>query len=368
MDLLGAGPDARRALRGGISAAVLALPLPLFASPAAPTTNPPPAAPGSADVAPDDNARQKAALIGECGAGFEIHETAHWIIAHKADPAWVDASARMLERTHDAFFDQFRKAGFEPRPLTRKLVCVLIGTQEDFAAYMAAVRGASDRPAQGAARGRRAPAGLGSYSGKSNRIQLCDIRSIRRGPRAVGDAEMARQNVARIAHEGAHQLSFNTGILRAQGCPMWVAEGLACNFEFTDADKPFGPLTDNLSPRAAHLGRLMAEGRVDPLRRIVTMPPQVAHEADNMGPTYVQGWGLFRFLITGRPRQLKAYLADLASRERGPANGAQAMAMFESAFGPVGDLERDWRSFLDRFHLRSDRPPAAEGAEGVQNP
>jgi len=302
--------------------------------------------------------QRKAAILKECGDGFEVRETAHWLIVHKADPKWVASSASMLERTHDLYFDQFKRAGLDPQPLGQRLVCVLIGKQEDFIKYMDALPKPSGRPtraessaADQAPGARRAPKGLGSYSGQSNRIQLCDIHSIPRNPAKRADAEkLDWENVARISHEAAHQLSFNTGILKQRmGYPIWLAEGLACNFEFTDAEKPFGPLTDNVSPRGTRLGQLFADGKIASLKSIVTMSPSAAHQPDNKGPTYVQGWGLFRFLITERPKQLKAYLKSYAGRSRPPANGTQALAAFEAAFGPVKDLESDWQAFLKRF-------------------
>ena len=302
--------------------------------------------------------QRKAALLKECGKGFEVRETAHWLIVHKADPKWVASSASMLERTHDFYFDQFKRAGLDPQPLGQRLVCVLIGQQEDFVKYLEALPKATGRPPRAEPRAadpapgaRPTPKGLGSYSGQSNRIQLCDIHSIPRNPAKRADAEkLDWENVARISHEAAHQLSFNTGILKQRmGYPIWLAEGLACNFEFTDAEKPFGPLTHNLPPRADRLGQLFADGKIASLKSIVTMSPTAAREPDNKGPTYVQGWGLFRFLITERPKRLKAYLKDYAARSRPPANGAQALVAFEAAFGLVAELEKAWQAFLKRF-------------------
>ena len=306
--------------------------------------------------AEEPEAQRKAALLKECGEGFEVRETAHWLIVHKADPKWVDDTATMLERTHDLFFEQFKKAGFEPRPLATKLVCVLIGKQEDFAKYIDGVRKAAGRPplaeqaGPGAGPGaRKPPVGIGSYSEQTNRIQMCDVRALPRNPNRPADAARTDlENIARTAHEAAHQLSFNTGILKEHvGYPMWLGEGLAGNFEFSDPGKPFGPLTDNLSPRAARLRQLYADGKVLPLKSMVSMSPSDAHQPDNKGPTYAQGWGLFRFLFTERPKQLKQYLAALT--ERAPRSPGQALSAFDAAFGPADDLENDWKQFLKRL-------------------
>jgi len=310
--------------------------------------------------------QRKAALLKECGEGFESRETAHWLIVHKADPKWVDEAAKMLERTHDLFFEQFKKAGFDPQPPGQKLVCVLIGAQDDFAKYKEAGQKptGSPPPAEqpGPAPGQAArPLGLGSYSERTNRIELCDMHSIPRDPRRPVDAARTDlENVARIAHEAAHQLSFNTGILsRRTGYPTWLGEGLAGNFEFSDANKPFGPLTDNLSPRATRLKQLYADGKALPIKRIVTMSPLEVRQAANKGLTYAEGWGLFRFLFTERPKPLKQYLAALADRPPGQRTNADlALAAFEAAFGSTDELEKDWQQFLKRLATAGLAPPA----------
>jgi hypothetical protein len=341
---------------GGLLAILMIAPMgcaqaPRVSGPPAAPAEPPSAASPAAETAD----QRKAALLKECGEGFEVRETDHWLIVHKADPNWVDSAAKMLERTHDLYFEQLGKAGFELQPLGQKLVCVLIGNQEDFTQYLDALRKATGRPppaeqppAGQAPLARQAPLGLGSYSGQTNRIQLCDIHSIPRPPdRPVSAARLDLENIARISHEAAHQLSFNTGLLKQKmGYPLWLGEGIAANFEFTDADKPFGPLTANLSPRATRLRQLFAEGKIEPVKSMVTLSPSAARQPDNKGPTYVQGYGLFRFLITERPKQLKQYLSDLATRSRPPANAGQALAAFEAAFGPVDDIEKDWQRFL----------------------
>jgi len=249
---------------------------------------------GFAAFAEDVNEPLQATLRKQVGDGCQIRETEHWLIVHHADPKWVDAAAKMLERTHDLFFQQFKKAGFEPQPPGQKLVCVLLGKQEDFVQYLERARDSVGQPAaaeQPAAEpGKAKPrAGLGSYSERTNRIQMCDIRGILPQPSRTRDAaRLEWENVARIAHEAAHQ-------------------------------------------------------------QLVTMSPSEARQPENKGPTYVQGWGLFRFLFTERPQQLKKYLAALAARPRGPVRRSEVLATFEAAFGPVDELDRDWQQFLKRL-------------------
>jgi len=138
---------------------------------------------GFAAFAEDVNEALKVTLRKQVGDGCQIRETPHWLIAHNADPQWVDSAAKMLERTHDLFFEQFQKAGFDPQPLGQKLVCVLLGKQDEFVQYLERVRdldGQSPPAEQAASKPGKAKrrAGLGSYSERTNRIQMCDIRAI----------------------------------------------------------------------------------------------------------------------------------------------------------------------------------------------
>jgi hypothetical protein len=310
----------------------------------------------SAAYAEDASGALKAMLRQQVGDGCQIRETDHWLIAHKADPEWVEAAAKTLERTHDLFFEQFKKAGFEPQPLGQKLVCVLLGKQEEFVEYLERVRDSpgqpppAKKPASEPGNAKRR-VGAGSYSERTNRIQMCDIRAIVPLSNRAGDtARFERENVVRIAHEAAHQLSFNTGVLKRQvGYPPWLGEGLATNFEFSDAEKPFGPLTTNLSPRATRLKQLCADEKVMPLRQIITMSPSEARQPENRGPVYVQGWGLYRFLFTARPQQLKRYQASLADRPPGPVRRSEVLVTFEAAFGPIDEVDPEWKQFLKRL-------------------
>jgi hypothetical protein len=310
----------------------------------------------------DGSEALQATLRKQAGDGSQIRETTHWLIVHHADPKWVDDAAAMLERTHDHFFEQFDKAGFHPQPLHEKLVCVLLGTQEEFVEYLQRVRDAGGQPSakqQPPERGKAKPrTGLGSYRERTNRIEMCDLRAIlAAGGRKPNAARLELENVARIAHEAAHQLSFNTGILKRQlGYPPWLGEGLAVNFEFSDAAKPFGPLTTNFSPRAARLKQLCADGKLVPLKDMVTMSPSETSQPENRSVVYVQGWGLFRFLFTERPGQLKQYLAALADRPPGPVRRADVLAAFETAFGPIDVLNQGWEQFLKRLRASQSEP------------
>jgi len=89
------------------------------------------------------------------------------------------------------------------------------------------------------------------------------------------------------------------------------------------------------------------------------MSPLEVRQAANKGLTYAEGWGLFRFLFTERPKPLKQYLAALGDRPRGQRTNADlALAAFEAAFGSADELEKDWQQFLKRLASVGLTPPA----------
>jgi len=79
-------------------------------------------------------------------AGAQLRATPHWLIAHKADPAWVEAAADMLERTYANFFDQFRKAEYGGVTYVQGLSLFRFMMRERPAQLEAYVAALSDRP------------------------------------------------------------------------------------------------------------------------------------------------------------------------------------------------------------------------------
>jgi hypothetical protein len=134
--------------------------------------------------------------------------------------------------------------------------------------------------------------------------------------------------------------------------PLWVAEGLATNFE-ADAT---GRITVGLANvyRKRALSSAWKGGRIEPLGRFVAVT-RIEPGAGMISDTYAQCWGLFQFLLSEHPRELARYMESLAQSEAGWRDEWTMRQEFVQAFGSIGSLERRWHAYLARV---CDEPEA----------
>ena len=290
-------------------------------APTPPKTPPPPTKP-SARSLPEDKALQ-GKLLRELGSKFKVHVSDHYLVIHSADEEHAKACATWLERTHDVFYANFGKTVIRPATLKRRLVCLVFTDAKDFVSY--------------AKRADRATisGGGGYYSSRTNRIAMLHSRS-----------GMGYFGATMIPHEAAHQLANNTG-LQSQVVlyPHWLREGLATNFEPTGSGKPFGPFSGEVTYHAGMLRSLHAGKALLPLDDLAVMMDPPA--GTNPMAVYAQGWGLFRYLLTEHPEQMRAYLVGLARLGSGHHSSPAMLAVFERAFGPAEKLEGLWKKYIE---------------------
>ena len=282
------------------------------------------------ESAPAEDQAQTEKLLKEFGEGYEVRQTKHWTIIQKAGVDFVEQVEKTLERTHDVFFEQFKKLGMNPKPIRKKLICILIGDHEEFVEYVKDLRG-------------KEPSGGGFYSSKTNRIIFFDNRTKkdRRGP----EERAEKNNFGKTAHEAAHQLAFNTGVQkRGAGYPAWVGEGLASNFEPKSPEAKFGMFDAPPSQRTRALPKMERRVGLFPLEELVSMTRP--KEKKKIGVMYAQGSAFFRFLANERPEELVVYLKAMAARRRGKPKQEEWAKIFEDSFGPAKDLEESWKAFL----------------------
>jgi hypothetical protein len=325
-------------------------------------------------VADDPNQRRR--LAGRFGEGWHLRQTEHYLLVYDAAHPWADTRASMLERTYDTFIKQFRAAGLRPRPLARRLGCVLFAEHAAFLDYAKRVdRLSAEWPA-------------GYYSARTNRIvlfnyatspqmqalvrEMKELRSrvdrlsgaTKRDSSAWSDLTVARRKLGRVErryqiigawaniqqtiHEAVHQLAFNTGLQRRDvQYPMWFSEGLATCFETTHPAAPFGPAHDNPS-RRRRLRQAYLRGELYALREFVAMdqPPEDAHAREI---AYAQSWGLFHFLYDRRPDALRAYIGHMLLQPAGRRNEPTRVDDFTNAFGPIDRVTARWLGYAKKL-------------------
>jgi hypothetical protein len=298
----------------------------------------------------DDSRVGSAMLKSLVGSSAQITETEHYAIVHEGAARYVPGTGRTLERAYRRFYDAFSKAGFDLAPSQSRLVWICFPQQSGFNTYAMQAEGTD-------------LSWLDSYySTLTNRVAIVEPT-----PRLAerGEAEAALKpvalaaregvlpistsgpplNIARLTHELAHQLAFNSGLQkRGVMYPFWVSEGLATNFEFESlAGRGF---EQSSTARRACLVRTRDAGELIPLRQFIVQT-KVPADATRSRRHYAQAWAFFQFMLTQRGDNLRSYLRYLAILPPGQRTTTVLLREFADAFGPPEEIEAAWSAFLD---------------------
>ena len=316
-----------------------------------------PSAPGEHDLtrwAPDTVLN---ALLDRLGLDFSVHHTEHFVVLHRHDPRWALEASRLLEKTYTRFYECLGAIGLRPGPISTRLPCIGFDRRADYDRYAFA----ADRVDMSWSDG--------YYSARTNLVALIQPLRARAGvqtphetrtppspenapPPGVAQETLSlspvwgqRHDPAKVTHEAAHQLSFNSG-LQTPGVmyPLWVSEGLATQFEI-DPDHDLGLDCDNVV-RRTRLVEVAERSGLLPLEKLVSLtrvPPGSRAASD----LYAQCWGFFRFLCTERPEALGTYLGILAAKNPGWRPQWALNHEFAAVFGPLGPLQEQWAQFVE---------------------
>jgi hypothetical protein len=310
------------------------------------------------------------------GAGFVRSETDHFVLLSDCDAEWTAARGRLLERTRQQFFRTAARLNIPAIPHEHKLLVVLFDDQGRYQHFARVHDGLESSWVAGyySTRGNRAvffndassPAfgGVlaGLKAGSSPRgVSLAqadaEAPSDRMHP-AAGDTEAQAQrerlriqgqaaefSTAKTIHEAVHLLSFNTGMQSpSRDYPFWLSEGMATSFETGSPDAGFGPDREN-QRRETVFNRLRREGRLLPLRQLVTLTEVPDGKLSMAEPMYAQSYTLFTYLFRNEPVALAAFIQDLTGERPGALTPERQLEIFVSRFG---DPERIERQMLQR--------------------
>ena len=292
------------------------------------------------------------------GEFIQVSTTEHFAIAHEAGANYVPGAGKTLEQAYTQFYGTFSRAGFELTRSTDPFVWVCFSQQSQFNAYAMQVEGTDLSWLDG------------YYSTLTNRVAVVepsprvseqDKTTASSGPDRWASSTATRRrredvlpmsgdtsqvDVARLTHELAHQLAFNSG-LQKRGVlyPFWVSEGLATNFEFE------GPMGSGFEKRTTArrdcLVKARAAGELVPLAQFVVQT-SVPSNAAQSRRYYAQAWAFFQYLLTERSEGLRGYLHQVATLPPGRRTAKVLRREFTDAFGSPEDLESSWSTFLDR--------------------
>jgi hypothetical protein len=294
------------------------------------------------DADEDEAAEERA--VTEIGRTLEMKpfrtiRSAHFLGIGDSTEAFSALNLRDLEGLWADFLEHFRAKGFELAVPSRRLTVVILADNRSYTAYREkrSLRQIPDRPPT--------PSMRGFYQRSTNRLILFDNRSL--GPQDAPRA--AYDNLRVVAHEGTHQLTFNTGLLRREGdVPRCIAEGLAMYGEvrsFTGRSQPgrFNRMrfTDLHSIQRRGVGWI-------PVDRLLTDDrlPIAGGTAENL-LAYAESWLLVVYLLKDRTRlpAFRAYLETLQKRYDAKARLDDATAHF----GDLASLDEGVRQYSKRM-------------------
>ena len=163
--------------------------------------------------------------------------SAHYVAVGDAAAGFMRVILEDCEQLVDDYLRHFRQRGFAVHPPQDRLIVVMFQDDRSFRKFFHLHGGIG------------VPALTGLYDRKTNVLHVFDWRNVPMASRA------SHQYIHTLSHEGTHQLSFNTGLLRRDGdVPLCIVEGLGT---YGEARQTNGP---------SDMGRLNLE-RLDDLAR-----------------------------------------------------------------------------------------------------
>lgn len=276
----------------------------------------------------------------------QVVVTKHFVICSTAGRVYGEWCGSLFERLHDAFHAYWKEAGLELRESEFPLPAVVLKDRAEFAEFATK----HDRPDAA-----QAP---GYFSEPTNRVILFDLTA---GPnstpaKTAGDIrrklEASPFNVATMIHEATHQLAFNSGLhTRFADNPRWLTEGMAMFFEVPDLDSRSGWKTIGRvnAPRLKDFRETFRAPReMLPLAELIRSDASFLM-ADQSRAAYAESWALTFFLLKTRRAAAVTYLKSVQRKPRLIADSPDdRLREFQTTFGELDILNRDWKKWIDR--------------------
>ena len=289
-------------------------------------------------------------LLEELGDEFQIHTTAHYVIAYNTSKAYAQWCGALYERLYSSFYTYWDHRGFELTEPAQPLVAVVFDSKASYARYA--------RPELGDA----VTSIVGYYNLQNNRVAMFDLTSTsvhrrRLGTMAQINEALARPEaadlVATIIHEATHQLAYNSGIhQRLADIPLWLSEGFAMYFETPDlkSKRGWAGIGNVNRPRLIRFRQSLRSRPKDALQLLIADDSRFRDTA-TAPAAYAEAWALNYFLMKRYPEQYNEYLQMLS--EKGPLlsdTREERLEQFQAAFGVGWDeLEREFLQQMRRL-------------------
>lgn len=255
-------------------------------------------------------------LLEEMPEGFQVHQTAHYLIVYNTSRAYAQWVGRLYERLYRGYYNYWDQRGHDLHEPSAPLIALVFDDRATYARY--------GRDELGDA----AEAIIGYYSLRTNRTASYDLTGVEgaAGQRGVGSATQinrilarpeAQTLVATIIHEATHQLAYNSGLqTRYADNPLWLSEGLAIYFETPDLRSGSGWRSIGAvnGPRLELFQRNLRTRPDDALELLLADDARF-RDPDHVLDAYSEAWALSYFLIQRYPEPFKAYMVEMAEKK-----------------------------------------------------
>ncbi len=283
--------------------------------------------------------------------GFDVHQTAHYMICHNTSRAYAQWCGSLFERLYMAFTNYWSRKGFELRRPEFPLVAVVFSDARSYGTFSRAELGEA------------AASIVGYYSLETNRMTMYDLTGIeafarfqnQRNTTAQINRILARpeasHTVATIVHEATHQIAFNCGLhARYSDCPRWFSEGIAVYFETPDlsSSKGWRNIGGVNRPRLTRFRLYLRHRPADSLVTLIRDSKRFTDSQQSLD-AYAETWALTYFLIRQRPKQYIEYLKLLS--EKKPLvwdTPERRVKEFTDVFGDLKRLDFEFLRYIQR--------------------
>ena len=302
-----------------------------------------------ADFVPLDKKGMIAAIEGQLPEGFDVHQTAHYLVFFNTSRGYAQWCGSLYERLHRAFYNFWKRRGLKLRPPDTPLVAIVFDRRQQYEDF-------SRDELKGAVRNV-----IGYYSMKTNWITTYDLTGLENlrvpGHRArtstvinqILSRPEAAPNVATLVHEATHQIAFNCGMQnRYADNPLWLSEGLALFFEVPDLSNAKGwkGVGSVNFPRLYRFQETHAQRSAQSIKSLLVRD-DLLRNPDSAITGYAESWALCYFLIKRRQKQFVKYLQAIGEQPllvpRGPE---QRYAQFREYFGSIEQMWPEFSSFV----------------------
>jgi hypothetical protein len=288
-----------------------------------------------ADLA-DLTAIRKRLFDAKIGPLNSVHTPGYQALGD-APEAFMRLILEDCEQLASDYFKHFRARGFELREPAGPLIVIIFRDDRTFGRFLhlptvMQTRGQAFIP--------------GEYDRGSNHLYVFDWKNVPMYSRA------SHRNAETVAHEGTHQLTFNTGLLNRKGdSPLCIIEGLGTYGEPRKVIGPsdFGRL--NLQ-RLENLAKIQRRVPWIPVRDLLTNDAVLRMGGRSGDPAllaYAQSWLLVHYLMNRQEALpgFRDYLKAIATRTKPTDRVADA----QTHLGDLNALDRELR----RYQLRLQR-------------